>query len=68
MEPILYTAVATYFVSRLAILAGISIIVYMALNKKLVFSRDAGVILSHGLYTGNGPVYDANTTSKEDVY
>ena len=40
MEPILYTAVATYFVSRLAILAAISIMVYMALNKKLAFSRE----------------------------
>ena len=42
MEPILYTAVATYFLSRLAILAGISIVVYMALNKKLAFSRARG--------------------------
>ena len=27
----------------------------------------ARVTLSHGLYTGNGPVHDANTSSKEAV-
>jgi len=42
MEPILYTAVATYLVSRLAILAGVAIMVYMALNTKLAFSRARG--------------------------
>ncbi|MGB5309362.1 MAG: hypothetical protein WBM38_11750 [Arenicellales bacterium] len=42
MENILYTAIATYFLSRLAILAGAAYLVYMALNPKLAFSRARG--------------------------
>jgi len=42
MENILYTTIATYFVSRLAILAGAAYLVYMALKPKLAFSRARG--------------------------
>lgn len=42
MENTLYTAVATYFLSRAAIMAGAAYLVYMALNTKLAFSRARG--------------------------
>jgi len=38
------------------------------IESKTRILTSAGVILSHRLYTGNGPIYSANTTSKEDVY
>jgi hypothetical protein len=39
METTLYTVVATYFFSRLAIMAGVGYLVYIALRPKLAFSR-----------------------------
>ena len=39
METTLYTFVATYFFSRLAILAGMGYLVYSAMRPKMAFSR-----------------------------
>jgi hypothetical protein len=39
MENILYITIATYFLSRVAILAAMAYLLYMALNPKLAFSR-----------------------------
>ena len=42
MENVLYTTIATYFLSRVAIMAGAAYLVYMVLNRKLAFSPVRG--------------------------